>query len=373
MANSNGIITAPVQVSDVQVVTAETASDFIRLFSSTKINMWSRYKPIRATNIDARLDVNNAYKGDILTPCGYNVKRAKTFIHVFNNQNWTYARPDGRNYPYRLGDFNKYCHTALCPVKGIKCPTKVAKGGTVKVSLIPNLATTGTGAGSITFDEIPIMINGELKSFSDLYFGVALYKASATSYADTYLYTTAETAGIFQEVQFTLPDGVAVGGQWKVIPFLATAKSVYPQLTTSTMPDIIPVPDVTTQVITVANQTELVYISLTSYWGEANNGKADLNVTVNLINNSEESVIFTQVTLLLYKGNSDNPYRQKILVETPPSKTVESGKSETYTYTFSNIEIGEHYLQVVSIPSQYSTDKMAVFLPTDTVDEDEQI
>lgn len=365
MANKDGIITTPIQVTDVQTVTGETASDLIALCKSAKINMWSRYKPVRNTSATALMTDDDNYKVSVLTPCGFNIRRSRNFNIVFNNQTWRYLRPDGRNYPYRLGDFNMYYHDAKCPILGVKCSTKVAKGGNIRVSLVPNLSAQGKGAGSITFTEMPILIGGEMKTFNDLYFGIVLYKGSATSYTDYQMYTTAENKGIFEEITIKMPDGVEVGGTWKVVLFFATAKSVYPQLTTSTMPDIIPIPNTSAQIVKVASKTELAYIAVTAYWGEQTGSTADLAVSVTLVNNSTESVFFSQVTVLIFKGTSESAYRQQVVVTTP-GLTLEKESSKTYNLSFANLVVGEHYVQVVAIPSQYSTDKQAVFLSNNT-------
>ena len=365
MANKDGIITTPIQVTDVQTVTGETASDLIALCKSAKINIWSRYKPVRNTSATALMTDDDNYKVSVLTPCGFNIRRSRNFNIVFNNQTWRYLRPDGRNYPYRLGDFNLYYQDAKCPILGVKCSTKVAKGGNIRVSLVPNLSAQGKGAGSITFTEMPILIDGVMKTFNDLYFGIVLYKGSATSYTDYQMYTTAENKGVFEEITIKMPDGVEVGGTWKVVPFFATAKSVYPQLTTSTMPDIIPIPNTSAQIVKVASKTELAYIAVTAFWSEQTGSTADLEVSVTLVNNSTESVFFSQVTVLIFQGQSENPYRQQVIITTP-GLTLEANKSKTYNLTFANLVVGEHYVQVVAIPLQYSTDKQAVFLSNNT-------
>lgn len=124
---SNGIITAPVSIDDVKSALGVSTNDVAALCTSSKINMWSRKKPIRlAQNFP---DINGDwYKGDSVgndyvygIEC-YGIRKAAIDITgVTITQNAFYRRhfaidanvylnhpSGGSSSPYRLGDFIGY-------------------------------------------------------------------------------------------------------------------------------------------------------------------------------------------------------------------------------------------------------------------------
>ena len=152
MANSNGIITAPVRIYDVQqTLGVSGGGDLGTLCQSPKINMWAKYKPvIRRNLIDtiSQLNSNNRWKpttdfstaytwwwcGDDTnhgiyvpfripsqqTAAGYVAALEQVALLIDGQKNgWSYTPPTGTaNAPFRLTDFNQYNQYAPNPVQG---------------------------------------------------------------------------------------------------------------------------------------------------------------------------------------------------------------------------------------------------------------
>lgn len=117
MANNNGVITAPVHVSDPQQVLGTTINNVGELCHNAHglINKWAKYKPVRSTNLGVH--GTNWHRGDD-GKCGF-VLNLKTLITVCNELDiannlgkvvdWEYEPPyGGLSQPYRLHDFNGY-------------------------------------------------------------------------------------------------------------------------------------------------------------------------------------------------------------------------------------------------------------------------
>lgn len=128
MSNSNGIISAPVSIKDVQEVLGETSNDLAPLCKSGKLNMWSKHKPVvlpklftdgdsewykGARDTDFYNGVNCCGIRKVGTNLGHFVTTPQTLqTFVFNMAaSLTYIRPSGgTSSPYRLSDFDGYDH-----------------------------------------------------------------------------------------------------------------------------------------------------------------------------------------------------------------------------------------------------------------------
>lgn len=150
MSVSNGTITAPINIKDPYTCLGVGASGglydvgYICSNKHGKINMWSRYKPIRGGTYGISLSENGNWKGTdgqcgidfsgaILT--SYTEVIGKVTSESYNG--WGYAAPaGGSGSPFRLTDFIGYFHTATPPVHGFIVPEKVASGGTLTANIL---------------------------------------------------------------------------------------------------------------------------------------------------------------------------------------------------------------------------------------------
>lgn len=86
-----------------------------KLCTSTKINKWSRYKPIRSNRVGVSLSELDAFMKS--NNFGFDVMPvAKYVVGVYQ---WTYLRPRGGDYDenYRIDDFRNYNHYTYAPIR----------------------------------------------------------------------------------------------------------------------------------------------------------------------------------------------------------------------------------------------------------------
>ena len=122
MSVSNGFITAPVSISDVQTAIHNSSTDLGTLCSyhsesggvQTGINKWAKYKPVvYANKVDQMSDSEFASVNYGLTAPNQKINVPSTM-----SDTWTYTPPGGTiNAPYRLTDFYHYSHNAKNPIR----------------------------------------------------------------------------------------------------------------------------------------------------------------------------------------------------------------------------------------------------------------
>ena len=156
--SSNGTITAPVSIRDIQRALGTSIPDLGRLCRHSKINMWAKYKPVKKAMIDTTgqlksdktwkpingtggLGTDAWYRGVInaSTNTDFGIKpktiakmgtdsyrmidALEEIARTWNNgglNGWVYEYPTGGSTePYRILDFNHYYHDAPNPVKKV--------------------------------------------------------------------------------------------------------------------------------------------------------------------------------------------------------------------------------------------------------------
>jgi len=149
MSVSNGIITAPVSISDIQnAIGVAGGGDLATLCVSNNINPWAKYKPVRRQvidTVDGQWDRSNncwlssahwwkqtqagsaTQGGTPVGSCGFHIEyftgfgsynTSGTFAYKLINGllGWTYEKPAGGSQsPYRQQDFAQYYHNAIQP------------------------------------------------------------------------------------------------------------------------------------------------------------------------------------------------------------------------------------------------------------------
>lgn len=123
MSNSNGKITAPVSIADVQKVLGKSSNDVGTLCTSDNVNKWSKSKPYNISSLGPLVDAEK--KG---TPAQnaegifYGLKASSTATDLSNLHNATYeyvgVPKGGADSPYRPSDFAGYDHNAVPTING---------------------------------------------------------------------------------------------------------------------------------------------------------------------------------------------------------------------------------------------------------------
>lgn len=173
MANSGGKITAPVNMrADVRTVLGESVNTLSGLCTSTKINPWAKYKPVKyASNAPDRSSSGTWWRANDGL-CGFTIPLYATASDATTNavnDAWNYAPPTGGTYPYRLYDFADYVHNAVVPLT-VQIPSKA-------------VYTNGHCNGVIKF-VIVTQISGGL-NITDVFNGTYYWGVAVGGYAIT--------------------------------------------------------------------------------------------------------------------------------------------------------------------------------------------
>lgn len=115
MAHSNGKITAPVSISDINLTIGSGSNDLGTLCQSELINRWSARKPVIYNSpfelTEADMKFTN-YGFDMNYAAGIYIP--DLFNRAIENPNWVYLHPQNGNW-HRMLDFNGYNHNAVEP------------------------------------------------------------------------------------------------------------------------------------------------------------------------------------------------------------------------------------------------------------------
>ena len=185
MGYSNGKVSAPVNVYDVQRALGVGSTDVGTLCRSNRINMWARYKPEDCLNVSSPLSVRPLTLQDRILN-GYSIEASLSdrsgsvsrLVERLRNGTQAdmivYSKPrGGLASPYRLTDFDGYFQNAACPITAPYNPTdKVAVTQQGELQLYYYVSVNGTtyslGLGDLRFI-------GDSNQLRNYYFGILIY------------------------------------------------------------------------------------------------------------------------------------------------------------------------------------------------------
>lgn len=202
MSNTNGIISAPIDVKDdVAYILGRTTGDVGHLCDDTddpvagdvggKINKWAKYKPVVNSLLDTtgQLDPNTGdwaddsdwWKGSVLSHiCGFSIPQYATLSDIIGTDDiWEYIKPSGTNWK-RLYDFHHYNHRAAIPFT-LRLPVSTkTTGGTDGGRLVVK-----TQAQLRPYN----LLLSDFANFSSYYFGLIVVR-NTSSGTQAYIKTT---------------------------------------------------------------------------------------------------------------------------------------------------------------------------------------
>lgn len=172
--NSNGVITAPVSISaDVYPVLGIGAqggfydTGYACSNVHKRINMWSRYKPVRWNNRPGITTQNSQWwkaedgKCGIKLPTGIGTyKNIPSRMTADKMNGWEYLAPTGGSFLYTLDFFENYKHNALPAIYNFNVSKVVSTDGYLTASCALGMAEAPdpdgnkTGPGSIALEDI---------------------------------------------------------------------------------------------------------------------------------------------------------------------------------------------------------------------------
>ena len=328
MSIVNGIIQAPVTITDVKTALGETSNDLGTLCRSDKINMWAKYKPVELnkTFTSDEFDFENRkwrdnatwYRGadfEGVGICGIKIAHSSTLqslteLYDKGQSNWSRVKV-GSTFacPYRLSDFVGYKHAATAPFKRPFVTSKTNENGSVFATMmIKNLDTE---------NELTMQEFGKL---SEAYLGLALKDAAGRL---VYFMTTDKTlkdGGINVEMQ-----GIAFApGDYKAYLFLCSAVLALNkppvQATYYTIPDFKP------SVVNITSEAQHINDYFTIKAREDIRGHiiVDVEIKDNYVRRS----------------NNENFYIILRFASSEPGSPIKIGEQ---AFTFTDVEAGTKY------------------------------
>lgn len=328
MSIVNGIIQAPVTITDVKTALGETSNDLATLCRSDKINMWAKYKPVELnkTFTSDEFDFENRkwrdnatwYRGadfEGVGICGIKIAHSSTLqslTELYDKGLGSWSRVKvGSTFacPYRLSDFVGYKHAATAPFKRPFVTSKTNENGSVFATMmIKNLDTE---------NELTMQEFGKL---SEAYLGLALKDAAGRL---VYFMTTdkpLKNGGVNVEMQ-----GIAFApGDYKAYLFLCSsvlALNKPPvQATYYTIPDFKP------SVVNITSEAQHIndYFTIKAYEDIRGHIIVDVEIRDNYVRRS----------------NNENFY---IILRFASSETGSPIKIGEQAFTFTDVEAGTKY------------------------------
>ena len=265
MSYSNGKITAPVSVNDVQHVTGNSSTDLGTLCKGPNIKMWAKYKPVIFGSLDTLAALNSQIKqwnpnasaanqwwkatnGDygltystamvsVSAATTTAMKNALSSLALLVNGNangWGYAKPaGGLASPYRLTDFLEYNHNVSNPVAGSATSDVVAgrtTGYTVGMGIIRTEPTS--------IESRDYLVQEDITNYS-LNLGFAIFKlagstmtpiawCTGTMWDGAGIFNYDESDGIVADSGSWVETHLKNGGTYYVLPFYCTETLAQP-------------------------------------------------------------------------------------------------------------------------------------------------
>lgn len=271
----NGIIKAPITMSDIGKVIGSNSRSIGELIKDGYINMWSRMKPVHIENGWAPNRSGAWWRGTDLD-CGISLVDAKTSNYKLIKDKYTEDKSNGWKYkkpwgdlggivvsPYRMLDFQNYKHDATPPIGGFGITELVAQDGILRAQCMLTPTTTDkTGPGSVQFDDIAgDYSSGDSGSttLADYHLGVAVYDS-----ANTYKGRVVGGNAFDKLATEYSVAGLAFGQTYKAVPFLAKFQMGQFQTDIANFYYTVPNANVMTFKIASAEEIEGISINLTA-------------------------------------------------------------------------------------------------------------
>lgn len=337
MANSGGIISGSVrQIADVKTVLGESVNTLSGLCTSTKINWWSKKKPVQFTGTRTT-DWWKSRTND----CGLNPYQLSSVADVINHcdgteNGWTYARPNG-TYPYRLLDFQGYNHNASAIISNIRVsPTTVVRTSAGVLSVVAHLAQSSDYQLTLA----------NMQSMSSCYLGLyAKMTTSSTSRCGANTVSFSSSGGD----SFDLSTNGWTAGTWRVYPFITNISG-----------------DNNTQTgirysCPFANYTEITVVAtavIITITNVTKTGTRSYSATITLNNSTSSSVTLSNNTWITRPDieGRDDPVTADDVTGTIANQTISanSSKSITVSVTVTAAAMGDAVLYVFFNSKTYS-------------------
>lgn len=235
MANSNGVITAPVRLlSDVSPVLGVAANlGYACSNVHGRINKWAKYKPIKFAKKSALTDDERATKNYGITNIPWMTEFGACVAFIDRTENelsayYAYESPTGGDAsPYRLLDFDKYDSNATAPIYPSSKTNLEMGGNNTWATVYVNLRGKNSHPNwlNISYLDNRDPYGTLILSADNCYLGVILKGDNGTFYAIEQVKVHTHTEGGDHETAITINDRNCYG-TYKLMPFLIESSSL---------------------------------------------------------------------------------------------------------------------------------------------------
>lgn len=310
-----------VDIITIANVLGEANLNVVSLCTSSRINMWSKRKPVKHPSLDALTDLQiSGSSGDygISYPLTRDLNTIKDYYDGGNN-GYSYDRPNGSAVaPYRLSDFKGYKHDANPPMAGnLTVAKQIVNTSDIQIAI------------DLQLQDIDDLSIEDFQTFAPCYFGVALYKGDSIVYRQTVSTPLSETAGSYT-VTFTNSGGQWPLGTYYAVPFISTV-AYTTSLADSSTAIYYPVPLVQPNYFDVISASSAIEVII--YAENVNNDKRTVKVT--LTNTS--TTVYTNIVLYCLLSTRDKTSTSIQLQAGEKQTTIsrlDANATVTYTFTY---------------------------------------
>lgn len=316
-SNDNRVIEVPVQmIADVKALLSEAINTLSGLCSSSKINIFAKYKPVKWSGTTR----SNTWWKSVDQNCGINLEPYDDLVEMTNDWYnvegfdwryfWKHVPPTGGGtYPYRLLDFNNYRHTgtdpnADKPFTGYRLEPQVIRylmdGEEALVGISPTIyKRTANDTYLLQLSDISVRKGQGLLNLNNTYFGIAIMQEGQVrkyAFITGYYKFNENVTGTdrmdnsigynIRSIPTIGHDTLPANGDYYVFPFLSESRlwsdtngepwKMKERESFATGGLFIPLPYYG-QKITVVKQTPLISLVLQAY--QTKNDKVRLNIT----------------------------------------------------------------------------------------------
>jgi len=373
MGHSNGVISAPVSLhADVYTVLglAKTGDFYDTVYACAnthgKINMWSRYKPVRWNNKPGITSQNAQWwKGEdgrcgIKLPIGITTyKNIPSNMTADKKNGWQYLPPTAGVHFCAIDFFENYKHNATCFIHNFTVDKVVSKDEyltatcVLGISEAPDPDGNKSGPGSIALEDLrgETLSGEDALTLGDYYLGIVVLDSNGNvkgrvvgGQGANHLATKYKAAGL------------ALGQTYKAYPFLA--KYEMGQDEADRTNSYFTIPNTTFAEFKVGSQEEAdgLHITLTARYVYLN-GTTKVSINYSLV-----------ITTDAETRNLRNNYIQMRFSTNSPDAAMQGGEASTRLDEPITVTYGQPYRKngSFSIDPAYASRSYYVYLTLDT-------
>lgn len=373
MSVSNGIITAPVSIDDVNNVLGHGSTDLGTLCMSSKINKWSRYKPVQYSGLTTEGNPNWYRARD--SKCGLTIPITTSrseIVNMYNNgtADWTYNPPTGGEYPFRLLDFDKYQHNATAAIGPVKILTSVPKSGRLTCAVImnqDNIQDSELKAGGLSLSEI--YVSGDY--LSNWYFGGIITDTNNNIkiYATGRYIESGENKGNYTHdfPEFKV-NSLTVGSNYYFYPIMGRYSQG--QDNVISLMSLIPLPGATKQLFSVISDTQasVIKVTITAKYVYSGSTKTGITGTITITNTgaSSEKLTTNYVWQRFATSNDMDAMQQGEYRTDLGDFSVPGNSSKSFDFSFNILPTLAHkaYVIIYTLDASKYTGRISPFMET---------